>query len=254
MLTPKYVPAVLMLTLILGMTACGQSQPDQPAVDQIVGTSTAEPTANPRPAITPPVAIVESPTVANPTPDIAPTVAAAIAAVESRTNPTPNIAQTVAAAIAAASPTATSTVPPLALTSTETPRPTSRPPLIPRTPSPTLTPIPAPIIPPTRKQALPVPAEQDWSIENDAAYGYRSITSADKNQRWTCIGADRPRINITHPAAHTVATAVAGRTAEVRIRSSTGNSTSWHGRHGRRTQNGRRKNTLSMCDTTKRCS
>ena len=55
---------------------------------------------------------------------------------------------------------------------------------------------------------------QGWSIENDATSGYRSITSADKTQRWTCIGSDRPRINITHPAAHTVATAVDGRTAE----------------------------------------
>ena len=99
MLTSRYVTAVLMLMLTLGMTACGQGQP---AVDQIVGTSTTEPT---------------------------------------------------------------------------------------------------------------VPAKADWSVENDAAFDYRSITSADKTQRWTCVGADRPRINITHPAAHTVATAVAGRTA-----------------------------------------
>lgn len=208
MTTFKYLTAVLMLMLILGMTACGQGQP---AVDQIEDTSAHEPTAT-----APTVAIVESPTVANPTPDIDPTVVAAIAAVESRTNPTPNIAQTVAAAIAAASPTATPTVPPLALTSSEAPRPTpwSRPTLAPRTPFPTLTPIPAPIIPPTRKQALQVPAKPDWSVENDAAFDYRSITSADKTQRWTCVGANRPRINITHPAAHTVATAVTGRTAE----------------------------------------
>ena len=53
-----------------------------------------------------------------------------------------------------------------------------------------------------------------WSIENQALYNYRSITSADKTQRWTCIEADRPRINITHPAAHTVAATVAGRTAK----------------------------------------
>ena len=209
MTTLKYVTAVLMLTLILGMTACGQGQP---AVDQIVGMSTPEPTAT-----APTVAIVESPTVANPTPDIDPTVAAAVTAVESRTNPTPNIAQTVAAAIATVNPPAAPTVPPLALASTETPKqtPRSRPTLAPRTPFPTLTPIPAPVAAPTAILAVPaVPAKADWSVENNAAFDYRSITSADKTQRWTCVGADRPRINITHPAAHSVAAAVAGRTAE----------------------------------------
>ena len=140
-----------------------------------------------------------------------------IAASPTVANPTPNIPQTVAAAIVAANPPTAPTVPPLALASTETPSPTpwSRPTLPPRTPFPTLTPIPAPVAAPTAILAVPaVPAKADWSVENDAAYDYRSITSADKTQRWTCIGAGRPRINITHPAAHTVATAVAERTAE----------------------------------------
>ena len=168
--------------LILGITACGQGRP--PA-DQNVGTATiTNPTPDGALAIAATIAVAE-PTV-NSTPETGPTVAAVIAAAASIANPTPDIKQTVAAVIAAASPT----TPSMVGSSTDSNDQPAR-------------------HSPTRQ-----PAGPPRSIENDPAFDYRSITFADKTQRWTCIGANRPRINITHPAADTVATAVAGRTTE----------------------------------------
>ena len=129
-------------------------------------------------------------TITNPTSDGAPAIAATIAVAEPTMNPTPETAPTVAAVIAAAIAAASPTTPSMVGSSTDSNHQPAR-------------------HSPTRQ-----PAGPPRSIDNDPAFDYRSITSADKTQRWTCIGANRPRINITHPAAHTVATAVAGKTAE----------------------------------------
>ena len=230
MLTHKYVIAVLTLTLILGMTSCGQGQPDQPAVNQIVGTSTPEPAANPMSATAPTVAIVESAAVA-PTPlppemrsyDIADDLVACFERDEFMWNAYKSALQESAREhnIPAFTemvmdddlqPADTWLLLVRAMYDAEEARVMDE--WVKRceqgettVTNVTASTAPAPTSPPTATAII-------WSIENQAAFGSRSITSADKTQRWTCIGADRPRINITHPAAHTVAAAVAGRTTE----------------------------------------
>ena len=107
---------------------------------------------------------------------------------------------------------------------------------------------PAPTSPPTATAII-------WSIENRAAFGSRSITSADKTQRWTWHRG-RPPENSTSRIRQPIRWLRQSPEGpqKIRTQSSMGNPTSLHGRRGRRIHHGRRKNTLSMCDMTRRCS